>query len=109
MWNSYFCVTPKNQRLTKKALSIVCFYNVTWVKKTFKRSCFRNISNFHNGFAWSPSRSKGHFLNELRVSFKEITDLKNLIYFKEIKRIKSFQKAETYLEPKQGSMIELFC
>ena len=41
--------------------------------------------------------------------FKEITDFKNLRkYFKEIKRLKSFQKAEVYLEPKQASMIELF-
>ena len=42
--------------------------------------------------------------------FKEITDFKNLRkYFKEIKRLKSFQKADVYLEPKQASMIELFC
>ena len=32
-------------------------------------------------------------------------------YFKEIKRLKSLQKqkAEVYLEPKQASMMELFC
>ena len=40
--------TVRKSTVTKKA--IVCFYNITWVKKTFKRSCFRNISNFHNGF-----------------------------------------------------------
>ena len=30
-------------------------------------------------------------------------------YFIEIKRLKSLQKAETYLEPKQASMMELLC
>ena len=30
-------------------------------------------------------------------------------YFKEKKRLKSLQKVEEYLEPKQASMIELFC
>ena len=29
-------------------------------------------------------------------------------YFKVIKRLKSLQKAETYLEPKRASMMELF-
>ena len=29
--------------------------------------------------------------------------------FKEIKRLKSLQKAEAYLEPKQASMMELVC
>ena len=33
----------------------------------------------------------------------------NVKYFKEIKRLKSLQKAEAYLEPKQASMMELFC
>ena len=28
---------------------------------------------------------------------------------KEIKRLKSLQKVEAYLEPKQASMMELFC
>ena len=37
--------------------------------------------------------------------FQESYDVK---YFKEIKRLKSLQKAEAYLEPKQTSMIELF-
>ena len=32
----------------------------------------------------------------------------NVKYFKEIKRLKSLQKAEAYLEPKQASMMELF-
>ena len=44
--------------------------------------------------------------------FKEITDLKgpyNVKYFKEIKRSKSLQKAEGYLEPKPASTMELFC
>ena len=34
---------------------------------------------------------------------------KEVKYFKEIKRLKSLQKAEAYLEPKQASMIGLFC
>ena len=29
-------------------------------------------------------------------------------YFKEIKRLKSFQKAEVYLEPMRASTMELF-
>ena len=33
----------------------------------------------------------------------------NVKYFEDIKRLKSLQKAEAYLEPKQGSMMELFC
>ena len=33
----------------------------------------------------------------------------NVKYFKVIKRLKSLQKAEAYLEPKQASMMELFC
>ena len=32
----------------------------------------------------------------------------NVKYFKEIKRLKSLQKAEAYLEPKQASMMEPF-
>ena len=32
----------------------------------------------------------------------------NAKYFKEIKRVKSPQKAETYSEPKQASTMELF-
>ena len=45
--------------------------------------------------------------------FNEITSLKNLIMYnslaEEIKRSKSLQKAEAYLEPNQASMMELFC
>ena len=33
----------------------------------------------------------------------------NVKFFKEIKRLKSLQKVEAYLEPKQASMMELFC
>ena len=43
----------------------------------------------------------------------ELTDFKNLYcnvkYFKEIKCLKNLQKAEAYLEPKQASMMKLFC
>ena len=38
--------------------------------------------------------------------FQESYDVK---CFKEIKRLKSLQKAEAYLELKQASMMELFC
>ena len=33
----------------------------------------------------------------------------NVKYFKEIKRLKSPQKAQAYLEPKRASTMELFC
>ena len=42
---------------------------------------------------------------------KEKTDLKglnNVKYFKEIKRSRSLQKEEAYLEPKRASTMELF-
>ena len=53
----------------------------------------------------------------LWVSLKEVKCFKknnrfqesyNVKYFKEIKRLKSLQKAEAYLEPKQASMMEHF-
>ena len=40
---------------------------------------------------------------------EEIADFRSLIkYFKEKKRLKSLQKAEAYLEPKQVSTVILF-
>ena len=39
------------------------------------------------------------------ITFKEPYNVK---FFKEIKRLKSLQKVEAYLEPKQASMMELF-
>ena len=33
----------------------------------------------------------------------------NVKYFKEIKRLKSLQKKEAYLEPKRASTMQLFC
>ena len=39
------------------------------MKKTFKSSSFRKISNFYNGLFKIHQTFKGHFLNELRVSF----------------------------------------
>ena len=36
-------------------------------------------------------------------------DHNNVKCFKEMKRSKSLQKAETYLELKRASMMELFC
>ena len=45
--------------------------------------------------------------------FKEITDFKSLIMrntlIKEIKHLRSLQKTEAYLKPKQASTMELFC
>ena len=43
------------------------------MNKTFKSSNFCNISYFYNGSVWDRSkvqRFKGHFLNELHLSFK---------------------------------------
>ena len=37
-----------------------------------------------------------------------LDELKEVKYFKEIKRSKSLQKAEPHLEPKWASMIELY-
>ena len=63
------------------------------VKKTFKSSNFCNISNFHNGLLEIHQRFKGHFLNELRVSFNnyiqrglnkkeiQLNQLKHIFYF----------------------------
>ena len=36
-------------------------------------------------------------------------ELKEVKFFKEIKSLKGLQKANAYLEPKQVSMMELFC
>ena len=41
--------------------------------------------------------------------FHELKESYNAKYFKEIKRSKSLQKAEAYLEPKRASAMELFC
>ena len=40
--------------------------------------------------------------------FKEIIDFKDLVIQRN-KLLKSLQKAEAYLEPKQASIMELFC
>ena len=48
----------------------------------------------------------------LIASLREVTDLFqefcNVKYFKEIKRLKSLQKAEVYLEPERASTMESF-
>ena len=50
-----------------------------------------------------------------KVLYKKIITLNrfqescNIKYFKEIKRLKSLQKAELYLEPMRASTMELFC
>ena len=36
-------------------------------------------------------------------------ELKEVKFFKETKRLKGLQKAGAYLEPKQASVMELFC
>ena len=45
------------------------------MKRTFKSSNFFNISSFHNGFFEIHQRFKGHFLNELRVSFNNYIEV----------------------------------
>ena len=40
------------------------------------------------------------------ITFDELKEVK---FFKEIKRLKGLQKAKAYLEPKQASMMEVFC
>ena len=47
-------------------------------------------------------------LDELKDRFHE-SYIYNAKFFKEIKRLKSLQKAEEYLEPKRASTMELFC
>ena len=36
-------------------------------------------------------------------------ELKEVKFYKEIKRLKGLQKAKAYLEPNQTSMMEFFC
>ena len=43
------------------------------------------------------------------VKYNRFQESYNVKYFKEIKRLKSLQKAEAYLEPKRASTMELFC
>ena len=40
-------------------------------RKLLKVAVFFNITNFHNGFFWNPSKIQRSLLNELRVSFNE--------------------------------------
>ena len=47
--------------------------------------------------------------SDLKYRFNRFQGSYNVKYFKEIKRLKSLQKAEAYLEPKQVSTMELFC
>ena len=41
--------------------------------------------------------------------FDELKEVYNVKYFKEMKRLKSLQKAEAYLERKRICTMELFC
>ena len=43
------------------------------------------------------------------VGFNRFQELYNEKSFKKIKRLKSLQKAEVYLEPMRASTMELFC
>ena len=72
-----------------------------------------------NGIVFS--RSNGSMFNSMfdelkeectsdfRNRFNRFQDSYNVKYFKEIKCLKSLQKAEANLEPNQVSMMELFC
>ena len=50
-------------------------------------------------------------LKEVKLLLKnnKFQESYNVQYLKEIKRLKSLQKAETCLEPKRASTVELFC
>ena len=50
-------------------------------------------------------------LKEVKLLLKnnKFQESYNVQYLKEIKRLKSLQKAEVYLEPKRASTVELFC
>ena len=50
-------------------------------------------------------------LKEVKLLLKnnKFQESYNVQYLKEIKRLKSLQKAEAYLEPKRASTVELFC
>ena len=81
------------------------------VHNTFRRrpghllnvSCAFNLrcTNLLHLYYYTPN-STCKALNRFQESY-------NVKYFKVIKRLKSLQKAEVYLEPKQASMVELFC
>ena len=43
------------------------------------------------------------------ITLNKFLESYNVKSFKEIKRLKSLQKAEVYLEPKRASTMELFC
>ena len=51
-----------------------------------------------------------HFITpQIPQALNTFQESYNIEYFKVVKRLKSLQKAERYLEPKRASMIELFC
>ena len=52
------------------------------------------------------SRSNGLNDSVFNNTFDELKEVK---FFKEIKCLKGLQKAKAYLEPKQASMMDLFC
>ena len=52
---------------------------------------------------------KGIVFNRSKGSMIKFQESYNIKCFKEIKPLKSSQKAEAYLEPKQVSLMELFC
>ena len=48
-------------------------------------------------------------LKDVKYRNNRFQESYNVKFIKEIKPLKSLQKAETYLEPKQASMMKLFC
>ena len=48
-------------------------------------------------------------LKDVKYRNNRFQESYNVKCIKEIKPLKSLQKAETYLEPKQASMMKLFC
>ena len=61
-----------------------------------------NLTRFYDVIIRNSVFQLGFLTREFQTQLKEVK------YFKEIKLLKSLQKAEAYLEPKQASMMELF-
>ena len=74
--NSYFCVTPTKMFFSREILKstvtkkvIVCFYNLG--EQNFKVAAFIIFPTSIMALFEIHQRFRGHFLNELSVSFKE--------------------------------------
>ena len=54
----------------------MCFYFITYAKKTFKGSSFCDFSNFNNGFVWNPSKVQRSLFERIaRLSFSNLNCL----------------------------------